>query len=72
MGVNEILYPDLLYVYLVSKIIFRQLGPMNRCRQPYIVAALALKEAGYDVLILGTSDGEGMAKMLGGKCTNGG
>ena len=45
---------------------------MNRCRQPYIVAALALKEAGYDVLILGTSDGEGMAKMLGGKCTNGG
>ena len=42
------------------------------CRQPYIVAALALKEAGYDVLILGTSDGEDMAKMLGGKCTTGG
>lgn len=34
-------------------------------QQPYIVAALALKEAGYDVLILGTSDGEGMAKQKG-------
>ena len=52
--------------------VVKWLCPMNRCRQPYIVAALALKEAGYDVLILGTSDGEGMAKMLGGKCTNGG
>lgn len=34
-------------------------------RQPYIVAAVALKEAGYDVLVLGPTDSEDMAKHLG-------
>jgi len=33
--------------------------------QPYIVAAVALKEAGYDVLVLGPTDSEDMAKQHG-------
>ena len=44
---------------------FRGKKFFNTPRQPYIVAAVALKEAGYDVLVLGPTDSLDMAKHLG-------
>ena len=40
-------------------------GSRGDC-QPYMVGALALQNAGYDVTVFGTTDCEAMAKLLGG------